>query len=68
MKKNKNKKNELPYRFTCPIPFIVTGHREITEEDLQLVREFKEQQRLEEERERLEEEQRQKEKEKKNKK
>ena len=58
----KNKKNELPYRFTCPIPVIVVGHgAKVTEEELQMIREFEEQQRLEEERERLEEEQRQKE-------
>ena len=29
----KDKNNELPYRFTCPIPVEVVGYEEISEED-----------------------------------
>lgn len=53
--KNKKQK-ELPYRFTCPIPSICGGDFEITEEELRLVAEEKERERLEKEKARKEKE------------
>lgn len=53
--KNKQQK-KLPYRFTCPIPVIDLGPCEITEEDLRLVAEEEERERVEEEKARKEKE------------
>ena len=47
---------KLPYRFICSIPCEVMGHREITEEDLRELREFKERERIKEEKARKEKE------------